>query len=47
MTLKSVGLMMMWKETDVAIVEPQNKNCHSDMKSGAWIEMYDTVNKIK
>ena len=37
---------MMWKETDVAIVEPQNKNCHSDTKSGAWIEIYDTVNKI-
>ena len=45
--MKSVGLMMMWKETDAATVEPQNKNCHSDTKSGAWIEIYDTVNKIK
>ena len=39
--------MMMWKETDVVIVEPPNKNCHSDMKSGAWIEIYDSVSKIK
>ena len=40
---------MMWKETDVAIVELQNKNCHSDTKSGAWIEIeiYDTASKIK
>ena len=38
---------MMWKETDVATVEPQNKNCCNDSKSGAWIEIYNTVNKNK
>ena len=31
---------MLWKETDVAIVELQNKNCHSDSKSNAWIEIW-------
>ena len=37
-------------ETDVAIVEPQNKNCHSDSKPNAWIEIIMILsikNKIK
>ena len=34
-------MLQLWnqKETDVAIVEPQNKNCHSDSKPNAWIEI--------